>query len=81
MDERVRTSTVEYVEPTQCDRRAGCAASRRVRRRVEGVFGRMKTVGRMRQTRHRGATGVGWSFVFTAAAYNRVRLRNLEAAA
>ncbi len=34
----------------------------------------------MRQTRHRGVARVGWSFVFTAAVYNLVRLRNLEAA-
>ncbi len=61
-------------------RHAGYATSQRVRKRVEEVFGWMKTVGRMRQTRHRGVARVGWSFVFTAAVYNLVRLRNLEAA-
>ena len=61
-------------------RHAGYATSQRVRKRVEEVFGWMKTVGRMRQTRHRGVGRVGWSFVFTAAVYNRVRLRNLAAA-
>ena len=50
-----------------------------MRKRVEEVFGWMKTVGRMRQTRHRGVARVGWNFVFTAAVYNGVRLRNLEA--
>ena len=48
-------------------RHAGYAMSQRVRKRVEEVFGWMKTVGRMRQTRHRGVARVGWSFVFTAA--------------
>ena len=50
-----------------------------MRKRVEEVFGWMKTVGRMRQTRHRGVARVGWNFVFTAAVYNGVRPRNLEA--
>jgi hypothetical protein len=33
----------------------------------------------MRQTRHRGLERVGWMFTFTAAAYNLVRIRNLQA--
>ena len=37
----------------------------------------MKTIGLMRKTRHRGLQRVGWMFLFTAAAYNLVRIRNL----
>ena len=41
----------------------------------------MKTVGPMRKTCHRGQGKVGWVFTFTAAAYNRVRMRKLAVAA
>ncbi len=58
-------------------RQAGYQVSQRVRKRVEEIFGWMKTVGQLRQTRHRGLPRVGWMFAFTAAAYNLVRLRNL----
>jgi transposase len=62
-------------------RHAGYAMSQKKRKRVEEIFGWMKTVGIMRQTRHRGKDRVGWMFTFTAAAYNLVRIRNLMAAA
>ena len=55
----------------------GYEVSQRFRKRVEEVFGWMKTVGLMRKTRHRGTDRVGWVFTFTAAAYNLVRIRNL----
>ena len=58
-------------------RHAGYGVSQRCRKRVEEVFGWMKTVGLMRKTRHRGKRKVGWTFTFTAAAYNLVRMRNL----
>jgi len=61
-------------------RHPGYLASQRTRKRVEEVFGWMKTVGLMRKTRHRGRRKVGWVFTFTAAAYNLVRMRNLCAA-
>ena len=61
-------------------RHAGYAESQRRRKRVEEVFGWMKTVGLMRKTRHRGLARVGWCFTLTAAAYNLVRLRRLVAA-
>jgi hypothetical protein len=51
-------------------------ASHKKRKRVEEVFGWMKTVGLMRKTRHRGRPKVGWTFTFTAAAYDLVRMRN-----
>jgi transposase len=58
-------------------RHAGYGVSQRRRKIVEEVFGWMKTVGLLRKTRHRGAAKVGWTFTFTAAAYNLVRIRNL----
>src|SRR6202521_1829538 len=62
-------------------RHAGYATSQRIRKRVEEIFGWMKTVGLMRKTRHRGVDRVGWMFTLTAAAYNLVRMRNLIEAA
>jgi transposase len=58
-------------------RHAGYQISQRKRKRIEEVFGWMKTVGLLRKTRHRGVFKVGWVFTFTAAAYNLVRMRNL----
>lgn len=58
----------------------GYAVSQRVRKRVEEIFGRMKTVGLLRKPRHRGGPRVGWVFTFTAAVYNLVRIRNLTEA-
>ena len=61
-------------------RHPGYAISQRLRKRVEEIFGWMKTVGNLRKTRHRGVDRVGWVFTFMAAAYNLVRIRNLTAA-
>ncbi len=60
-------------------RHAGYALGQRKRKRVEEIFGWIKTVGLMRKTRHRGLARVGWMFTFTAAVYNLVRIRNLVA--
>jgi transposase len=60
-------------------RHAGYALSQRKRKRIEEVFGWLKTVGLLRKTRHRGVFRVGWVFTFAAAAYNLVRMRNLLA--
>jgi transposase len=57
----------------------GYAVSQRKRKRVEEVFGWMKTIGLQRKTRFRGPDRVGWMFTFAAAAYNLVRMRNLLA--
>lgn len=59
-------------------RHAGYEFSLRCRKRVEEIFGWMKTVGLMRKTRHRGKEHVDWMFTFTAAAYNLVRIRNIQ---
>lgn len=61
-------------------RHDGYAVSQKVRKRVEEIFGWMKTVGGMRKTRHKGVERVGWMFRFTAVAYNLVRMRNLAKA-
>jgi transposase len=58
-------------------RHAGYAISQQRRKRVEEIFGWLKTVGLMRKTRHRGVRRVDWMFTFTLAAYNLVRIRNL----
>ena len=61
-------------------RHEGYNISQRIRKRVEEVFGWMKTIGLMRKTRHKGVARVGWMFVFAAAVYNLVRMRNLSEA-
>jgi transposase len=58
-------------------RYAGYAISQRKRKRIEEVFGWLKTAGMLRKTRLRGLLKVGWVFTFAAAAYNLVRMRNL----
>jgi transposase len=58
-------------------RHPGYAISQKKRKRVEEIFGWMKTVGGMRKLRHRGLERVGWMFTLAAAAYNIVRMRNL----
>ena len=62
-------------------RHAGYPVSQRKRKRIEEVFGWIKTVGALRKTRHRGLETVRWVFTFTATAYNLVRMRNLMAPA
>jgi Transposase DDE domain len=61
-------------------RHAGYAISQQKRKRVEEIFGWMKTVGGMKKLRHRGGEIVSWMFTFAAAAYNLVRIRNLSTA-
>ena len=62
-------------------RHEGYEVSQRKRKRIEEVFGWMKTVGTLRKTRHRGLQTVRWVFTFTATAYNLVRMRNLMSSA
>jgi len=58
-------------------RNSGYQISQQKRKRIEEVFGWLKTVGMLRKTRHRGVFKVGWVFTFAATAYNLVRMRNL----
>src|ERR1019366_1965517 len=56
---------------------AGYRISQRKRKRIEEVFGWLKTVGMLRKTRHRGVHNVAWVFTFATTAYNLVRMRSL----
>ncbi|WP_437559403.1 IS5 family transposase [Acidithiobacillus sulfuriphilus] len=58
-------------------RHRGYAMSIHVRRRIESIFGWMKTVGGMRKTRFRGLERVGLHFSMVAIAYNLVRMARL----
>ena len=85
---RERVATPHVAQKTKysaIDRRVtrheGYAVSQRVRKRVEEIFGWLKTVALMRKTRHRGRPRVDWMFQFALAAYNMVRIRNLAQAA
>jgi transposase len=60
-------------------RHPGYAISQQKRKLVEQCFGWMKTVGLLRKLRHRGGARVNWTFIFTAAAFNLVRMRTLLA--
>jgi len=61
-------------------RHEGYSVSQRKRKRIEEVFGWIKTVASLRKLRHRGARKVAWIFMFATAAYNLVRMRNLAEA-
>ena len=56
-------------------RHAGYGVSQQKRKRIEEVFGWLKTVGMLWKTRHRGLLKVGWVFTFAASAYNLVHMR------
>jgi len=58
-------------------RHPGYTTSQTKRKRVEEIFGWLKTVGLMRKTHFRGLQRVDWIFTWAAAAYNLVRIRNL----
>src|SRR5258705_12186837 len=58
-------------------RHAGYEVSQQKRKRIEEIFGWLKTIGLMRQTRHRSRRRVGWMFVFSFAVYDLVRSRHL----
>jgi len=62
-------------------RHPGYAISQQKRKRVEEIFGWLKTVAGLRKIRHRGLLRVDWIFTLALAAYNLVRMRNLAAAA
>ena len=58
-------------------RHEGYQVSQRKRKRIEEVFGWLKTVAGLRKTHHRGLARVGWMFTFAVAGYNLVRMRTL----
>jgi transposase len=58
-------------------RHQGYQISQQKRKRIEEIFGWLKTVGLLRKLRHRGTERVNWIFIFATAAYNLVRMRKL----
>lgn len=62
-------------------RHEGYAVSMRKRKRIEEIFGWLKTVGCLRKLRHRGLSRVRWVFTFGIVAFNLVRMRNLGVSA
>ncbi len=58
-------------------RHEGYRVSQQKRKRIEEIFGWLKSVGLLRKLRHRGTERVNWIFVFATAAYNLVRMRKL----
>ena len=60
-------------------RQASYRTSQRIRKRVEEIFGWMKTVGGMRRTRYRGVERTqAWAY-FVAGTYNLLRITRLTA--
>ena len=58
-------------------RHGGYEVSQRKRKRIEEIFGWLKTIGLMRRPMVRGLAKVGWMFSFGLAVYNLVRINNL----
>ena len=55
----------------------GYAVSQRVRKRVEEIFGWIKTVGNFRRTRYRGVQRTSFAAYLVGAAYNLLRIAKL----
>ena len=72
-DRRRSGSTID----ARTTRHPGYAVSQRIRKRVEEVFGWMKTVGGIRRTRFRGRQRVQLHASPVAAAYNLLRIAQL----
>ena len=62
-------------------RHEGYAVSQRIRKRVEEIFGWMKTVGGFRRTRYKGRDRTQMAAWLVGAAYNLVRVARIEALA
>ncbi len=67
------------IAPEKLAENADYQASQVVRKRVEEIFGWMKTIGVMAETRHRGLAKVDWQFTLVLAAYNLARMPKLLA--
>ena len=67
---RDRRSTAHHHRP-------GYAVSQRVRKRVEEIFGWIKTVGNFRRTRYRGVERTSFAAYLVGAAYNLLRIAKL----
>ena len=62
-------------------RHPGYAVSQQKRKRIEEIFGWLKSVGGCRQTKFRGLERVGMAFTLALAAYNLIRIPKLLAQA
>ena len=58
-------------------RHEGYLMSQKKRKRIEEIFGWLKTIAGQRQTRFRGLDRVGMAFTFALAAYNLIRIPKL----
>jgi transposase len=80
-----RVSKLGVVRKTAVDRRTtrhpGYRASQICRKRIEEVFGWIKTQAGLAKVKLRGCTKVEAAFTFTVAAYNLIRIPKLLAAA
>lgn len=69
------------VRKTAIDRRTtrhpGYAVSQRIRKRIEEIFGWLKTTGGLRQLKVRGLSKAKTAFLFALSAYNLIRLPKL----
>ena len=76
-------SCKEGVQVAGLDKRTtqspGCQTSLRIRKRVEEIFGWIKTVGGLRRTRWRGIERTQAIAYFVAGTYNLLRMARLEA--
>ena len=76
--------TSDYRRRSAIDRRIvrhmGYVVSQRIRKRIEEIFGWMKTVGGFRRTRYRGRDRTQLAAYFVGAAYNLLRMAKLQSA-
>jgi transposase len=72
---RRKTSAID----SRTTRHWGYEVSTRKRKRIEEIFGWLKTIGPLRKMHLRGKRKVAWLFKFAVAVYNVVRICNLEA--
>ena len=61
-------------------RHGGYAISQQKRKRVEEIFGWLKTAGDIRKLQHREVELSGWMFTLAVVTYNLVRIRKLATA-
>ena len=76
---RVARKTRRSALDGRTSRHRSYAASQLIRKRIEEVFGWIKTIAGLRKTKLRGRDKVDWAFTFAAAAYNLIRLPKLLA--
>jgi len=74
---RIDSSRRSSAPDKRTTRYDGYKISQRKRKRVEEIFGWLKTVGGLRKTRHKGRRKIEWMFTFGLAIFNLVRIRNL----